>query len=447
MMLMRQAVSRRGATTGGFLFSFLVHAALFLLISLLLRAGAETVREHVDDLTEIAYIEARYGEDVAKKVRLKTKPKPVTAPQPEPVEPAAPEQAKTPEPPVPEPALKSRPRLQSLPKLATRPILKSRKMADLDAPQLTPAQRRELQKVQAHRLESKQFADAAMPAIDTGNLRHRDRMAADLDAPQLSSRRRDPATLPKAGQALVGRKSKLNLQDVDIAVGPGGGNRNLALELPTGGVEGGNAHLVGGKLEAGQEVYQGDVAALLPRGGGKSRRPAAALDAPVELAQAGRKGRRTLLDYGPGGSLPSRPALQGRGGAAPAEAPAAADIVEKAAPEPPQELAETQAAPMGGKGVSMTISGQIVGRKVVKSVLPVYSEEARRHGWEGVVAVHFTVLPDGRVKDNVYIQQASAHRDLNRAALAAIRQFRFAPLTGDQRVEQWGVITIVFRLS
>lgn len=446
-MLMRQSMNRRGATTGGFLFSLLVHASLFLLITLLLRAGAETVREHVEDLTEIAYIEARYGEDVAKKVRLKTKPKPVAAPKPQPAEPKTPEQAKQPEPPTPEPALKSRPRLQSLPRLATRPVLKSRKMADLDAPQLTPAQQRELRKVQSRRLQGKQFADASLPAIDTSRLRNRDRMAADLDAPQLASRRKDPATLPKAGQALVGRKSKLNLEDVDIAVGKGGGNRNLALELPTGGVEGGNAHLVGGKLEPGQEVYQGDVAALLPKGG-KARRPAAALDAPVQLAQAERKGRRTLLDYGPGGSLPSRPSLRGRSGAAPAEAPAAADIVEKAAaPEPARKLAETASAAMGGKGVSMTISGQIVGRKVLRSVLPEYSEEARRHGWEGVVAVHFTVLPDGRVKDNVYIQQASAHRDLNRAALAAIRQFRFAPLDGDQRVEQWGVITIVFRLS
>jgi TonB family protein len=69
-------------------------------------------------------------------------------------------------------------------------------------------------------------------------------------------------------------------------------------------------------------------------------------------------------------------------------------------------------------------------------------------GWEGVVAVHFTVLPDGRVKDSTRIQQMSAHSDLNQAALAAIEKFRFAPLdTGEAQVEQWGVITFVFRLK
>jgi TonB family protein len=95
----------------------------------------------------------------------------------------------------------------------------------------------------------------------------------------------------------------------------------------------------------------------------------------------------------------------------------------------------------------MTISGQIQGRKIVKSVVPEYTARARKNGWEGVVAVHFTVLADGRVKDNTYLEQSSVHRDLNQMALDAIKKFRFAPLPADQSaVEQWGVITIVFRL-
>ncbi|RKZ16195.1 hypothetical protein DRQ50_06530, partial [bacterium] len=54
---------------------------------------------------------------------------------------------------------------------------------------------------------------------------------------------------------------------------------------------------------------------------------------------------------------------------------------------------------------------------------------------------------DGRVKDNTYLEQSSVHRDLNQMALQAIRKFRFAPLPAEQSaVEQWGVITIVFRL-
>ena len=53
-----------------------------------------------------------------------------------------------------------------------------------------------------------------------------------------------------------------------------------------------------------------------------------------------------------------------------------------------------------------------------------------------------------RVKDNAYFEQSSVHRDLNQMALKAIKKFRFAPLPSDQAaVEQWGVITIVFRLN
>jgi protein TonB len=103
---------------------------------------------------------------------------------------------------------------------------------------------------------------------------------------------------------------------------------------------------------------------------------------------------------------------------------------------------------VGGKGSNMTISGQIAGRKILTSVPPEYSAAARKNGWEGVVAVHFTVLADGRVKDNVFFEQTSAHRDLNKAAMDAIREFRFAPLpAGQAAVEQWGIITIVFKLN
>ncbi|MBE0566509.1 MAG: energy transducer TonB, partial [Krumholzibacteria bacterium] len=130
-----------------------------------------------------------------------------------------------------------------------------------------------------------------------------------------------------------------------------------------------------------------------------------------------------------------------------AEPEPAADIVAKPAaePAPKQSVAEVE---LEGNGVGMTLSGQIQGRKILTSVVPEYTAKARKNGWEGVVAVHFTVLADGRVKDNTYFEQTSVHRDLNQMALEAIKQFRFAPLPNDQAaVEQWGVITIVFRLN
>ena len=76
-MMMRNAMSRKAATTGGFTTSMIVHGGLLLLVFLFMRMGPAGVEEVMDELTEIAYIEARYGEDVAKQVRLKTKPKPI----------------------------------------------------------------------------------------------------------------------------------------------------------------------------------------------------------------------------------------------------------------------------------------------------------------------------------------------------------------------------------
>jgi protein TonB len=170
---------------------------------------------------------------------------------------------------------------------------------------------------------------------------------------------------------------------------------------------------------------------------------------PTGSAGGSRKsGRKTILDYGEG-SGGGGGSLGGRRGRL-AEAPTSRGIVAEADGEKAEKNAAVAeaATDLGGeKGVGMTISGQIAGREILRRVPPEYTARARREGWEGVVAVHFTVLPDGRVKDNVYFEQTSVHRDLNQAAMAAIREFRFAPLPAEKAaVEQWGVITIVFRL-
>ncbi len=447
--MMRLAVDRRGDTGGGFGISLGLHGALLLLLLMLMRMGAQGVDQIADELTEIAYIEAKYGEEVAEKVRLKTRP---VAPPVETKreEPAPADKA------VDDSKVESKPLLQSKtpPKLQSRPLIPKHKLAKaLDAPELqarTPA-RPQPELKSASFLQSKRFADAAAPAAGLENLRNKQALSADVNAPSLQSKQ-PKASFNAETQSLVGRKSKLNLDEVDFAVdaGGGGGGR-MALQLASGGVEGGNANLVGGSLEAGKEVYQGSVAALVPEGGFREeRRAPAGADVELPTASGGgaRTGRRTILDYGAGGGGGGGGALRGRKPAV-AEAPAMAAIVEDRTRSSEQKSAPAEAsASLGGNGVSMTMSGQIVGRDIVSAPKLEYPAAARRNGWEGAVAVHFTVMPDGRVKDNVYFEQTSAHRDLNRSAMAAIRQFVFAALAeGQPRTEQWGVITIVFRLS
>ena len=68
--MMQQAISRSRQTGGSFAASTVIHVLALLLLAFM--AGREAV-EYLqnDELTEIAYIEARYGEDVAQKVKLK----------------------------------------------------------------------------------------------------------------------------------------------------------------------------------------------------------------------------------------------------------------------------------------------------------------------------------------------------------------------------------------
>jgi len=443
--MMRCAINRKAATTGGFTTSVVIHGGLLLLVFLLMRMGPAGVVEVMDELTEIAYIEARYGEDVAKQVRLKTKPQQIVEKK-APVEQEL-EEVKPVEPDVPEPqsTLQSRPLLKTMPKLDTRTVLKPKTLTEIEAPKLTPEQQRQFLDTTSRTLNAKKFAEAAVPGLNTDALRNPSALADDIAAPNLRSREMTSA-FEGDNVALVGRKSSLDLSEVDFAVGASGsGGGRMALQIATGGSEDGNAGLVGGNLEAGQEIYQGSVADLVQTAKSNELHRALEVDAP-EAPVDNSTGRRTLLDYG-GGGVSGKSNLSGRQPAL-TEAPNATDIADAgpAVPEPVQ-FADAASDAMGGQGVSMTVSGQIVGRKIVQSTPPDYSEAARRNGWEGVVAVHFTVLPNGSVKDNMYFEQTSAHRDLNRAAMTAIKQFRFEPLSADMRVEQWGVITIVFRLS
>lgn len=201
----------------------------------------------------------------------------------------------------------------------------------------------------------------------------------------------------------------------------------------------------GGSLKsAGRSSYAAPQSALTPSSGNRRSGTGAMVDVAGPSGGGSQKsGRKTLLDYGTGnggraGSLSSRQRI--------AE-PTVGDVVAKSNNEskPRKAVAE---AKLDAKGVNMSITGEISGRKVLQSSPALYTDQARKKGWEGVVAVHFTVLADGRVKDNMYFEQTSVHRDLNQAARAAIKKFRFAPLGPDQAaVEQWGIITIVFKLK
>lgn len=100
-------------------------------------------------------------------------------------------------------------------------------------------------------------------------------------------------------------------------------------------------------------------------------------------------------------------------------------LVETAPPPPPTVPRPVRApAPTAGRADPEPIPGQ--------SPAPRYPVRALRRGEEGVVNVRAQIGPDG-VPTSVSIVSGSGSRDLDRAALDAVRRWRFRPAFADGR--------------
>jgi TonB family protein len=95
----------------------------------------------------------------------------------------------------------------------------------------------------------------------------------------------------------------------------------------------------------------------------------------------------------------------------------------------------------------ITLSGPVADRALVSYRAPEFPEWAKSEGVEGSVRVHFEVLPNGRVKENALVDRTSGFRDFDRNALLALLDWRFEPLERGAVGEQWGSITVNYRLG
>lgn len=426
--MMRAAVDRSRSTRGGLATSMVVHAALLLLVALGLH-NAGKMPEVAAELTKISYIEAHLGDDIEEKVALKTLAK-RTPPSIDPGQGISTRSAEKPDPPEPTPAA---------PK--TDPVRSRAEVAEVepDLPQPSAIQTREVEV--EPKLESRD--DDLARALDVPQTRGRaTQEAADTSAPELTSRSGPAPDLDRTGGELQSRRATLDVVGGDIDPSTESSRRGGGAIADAGS----SAVPGGGDLRSRSRDsadYRAPGRSLTPSRGSRGIAEGGGDDiAPPSRGSSENGGRRTILDYGTGGGGGG---LRSRGGIAPA--PDRSVETDRAAPAE-TGIAEATPKKIDKNGMGMTITGQIAGRDIVEVVSPEYTAKARRMGWEGVVAVHFTVLPDGRVKDSTRIQQMSAHSDLNQAALSAIEEFRFAPLdAGAAQVEQWGVITFVFRLK
>jgi protein TonB len=78
---------------------------------------------------------------------------------------------------------------------------------------------------------------------------------------------------------------------------------------------------------------------------------------------------------------------------------------------------------------------------------PQYPRVAVRRGYEGTVLLKVRVLDSGRV-DEVAIEESSGHRILDKAALEAVKTWRFTPARqGGKAVVSWALVPITFNLK
>jgi TonB family protein len=426
-MIWRSA-NRQKATRGGLIASATLHAILLLVLCF--QVGAQNhVSRGTGGLTEITYLEAHYGQDVAAKVRLKALARVMS---PESGRGISTDSVLKPRTPQPEP-----PRGEVKPAVAEpkSPDLAGARAPDQPAPP-PKLVARTLRPITATIVADGRGPDPAVATVQ------------DAPAPRVAAAG-SGSDLPVQPSHLQARSGRVLIVDEAAAV--------AGTKIGAAAAGQGTPQLAGGALEPRPFLSQPPTGPVV-RGSGAIRGggPAGVQDVPGPAGAGASESssRKTILDYGRGGTAGGSGGGTSPGGGGPGRRARLVEALEGRAitGESENRRAEGQGqvaeADLGGQGISMTISGQIKGRGIIKSVAPDYPEKARRQGWDGIVAVHFTVLADGRVKDNIYFEQTSVHRELNQAATAALKQFQFAPLPADQAaVEQWGVITIVFRLN
>ncbi len=100
----------------------------------------------------------------------------------------------------------------------------------------------------------------------------------------------------------------------------------------------------------------------------------------------------------------------------------------------------------GDKKKGVELEGPIKDRKIVNYQVPDYPSWAKDQGiLEASVAIRFWVSPQGDVLDNMRVERTSGFGRLDRTAMDALKNWKFAPLLNDEK--QWGIITFRFVLE
>lgn len=91
------------------------------------------------------------------------------------------------------------------------------------------------------------------------------------------------------------------------------------------------------------------------------------------------------------------------------------------------------------------ITGALANRKIIRKIIPPFPEWAKRQGVSATVALRFTVMENGVVRENVVVVRTSGSGEWDRLVIEALKQWQFAALENSGiRLDQSGVITFQF---
>ena len=188
-------------------------------------------------------------------------------------------------------------------------------------------------------------------------------------------------------------------------------------------------------LQSAPAAVGSPMPAMPSPGGGAPARlnegPGTGGGAPIALRHGGGTGAPALeLTRSPGGVAGAAPAM-------------IADRIPERATTAPANAGDASARrTLAGA----SLMGPVADRTILSRPTPVYPEWAKSEGVEGSVTLYFVVRPDGTVKENVLVQKTAGFEDFDDSARTALRAWRFEALRGGGAGEQWGTITLHFRL-
>ncbi len=149
---------------------------------------------------------------------------------------------------------------------------------------------------------------------------------------------------------------------------------------------------------------------------------------------------------GSGFSLPSskQPEIKLTGNSSTPAASNASGITLESGPKPaPQKRMDM--ANMKSRQTETFISGPLANRKIINKIVPPFPRWAKTKGVGATIALRFTVMEDGSIRENVLVERTSGSREWDRLVIAALKKWQFAALeTNGARKDQTGVITFQF---